>query len=185
MGLFDFFKSKKEEPHYDPTNISIRDLQKGFIFEYDLKTWVVNEVYEYDWGDNYFSREFKIDSGEEVSYLHMEEDDELELSITQKVKVLTIDENLPEYINDHQKPPKTLTYKGIKFYLDSENPGYFRSISDESKDWIEMISWEYYDEEDKHLISIEQWGEREFDAAYGVTVEEYEFSNILPAEKNT
>ncbi|MFO7863967.1 MAG: hypothetical protein R6U85_08220 [Salinivirgaceae bacterium] len=49
MGLFDLFKSKKSD--YDVTNMKITDLKKGFVFEYDLKTWLVDEEYKYDWGD--------------------------------------------------------------------------------------------------------------------------------------
>ena len=182
MGLFDFFK-KKGGSHYDPTNIKISDLQEGFVLEYDLKTWVVKEVYEYDWGDSYFTREYKLDSGDEVVYLHSEYDDELFLTVTKKVKILSIDEDLPDHIVEHERPPKKITYNGKIFYMDSESPGYFKNLSDQSKDWIEMISWDYYDDEDKEVINIEQWGEREFDAAYGKVVKEFEFSNILPGSK--
>ena len=41
---------KKKEPDYDVTNLSLKDLETGFIFDYDMKSWVVEESYEYDWG---------------------------------------------------------------------------------------------------------------------------------------
>jgi hypothetical protein len=181
MGLFDFFRKKETGPHYDPGNIKITDLRKGFVFEYNLKNWVVKEEYEYDWGDGYFSREYKIDAGDEELFLHLEQDDELEITLTKKVKVLTVDENLPEYVTEHRRPPKTLHYEGKKFFLDGENPGYFRDPTREGSQWVEMISWDYYDENDEYLLNIEQWGEREFEAAYGKMVKDYEFSNILPS----
>ena len=53
MGLFDRFK-KKEEPHYDPSNLQIKDLRVGFMFDYDMKTWAIKEEYEYDWGRQLF-----------------------------------------------------------------------------------------------------------------------------------
>jgi len=180
MGLFDFFK-KKDKTTYDPTNITLMDLQKGFVLEYDLKTWVVKEVYEYDWGDNYFSREYKIDSGDDILFLHVEKDDELDLTVTKKIKVTMIDEDLPEYLEEHEKAPKKIHYKGKKFYLDgNENPGYFKDLSDSQKDWVEFISWDYYDENDEEYINIEQWDEREFEASIGRVVKEFEFSSILP-----
>ncbi|MGK7395195.1 MAG: DUF4178 domain-containing protein [Candidatus Cyclobacteriaceae bacterium M3_2C_046] len=181
MGIFDFFK-KKKEPDYDPSNIKITDLQKGFVLEYDLKTWVVSESYEYDWGDHFFTREYKLDSGDESIYLHVEYDDELYLSVTKKIKLLMIDEDLPDYIVEHQHPPKKITYKGTTFYFDEESPGYFRNMSSSAENWSELISWDYYDETDKHILNIEQWGDREFDAAVGNVVQEFEFSNILPGE---
>ncbi|MEO1099612.1 MAG: hypothetical protein AAFX57_17950, partial [Bacteroidota bacterium] len=62
MGLFDFFKKKEKEPEYDVTNLKVSDLDHGFILEYDLKTWEVKEVYEYDWGNNNFSQEYMFHS---------------------------------------------------------------------------------------------------------------------------
>ena len=61
--MFNLFK-KKQEPTYDVTDLKITDLDVGFIFDYDLKSWVVREKYEYDWGGNNFSHEYKVDSGD-------------------------------------------------------------------------------------------------------------------------
>lgn len=180
MGLFDRFK-KKEEPIYDATNLSVHDLDKGFVFEYDMKSWVVKEVYEYDWGSNSFSREYKIDNGQEQLFLNVENGDELEMSISKKVKVRAVDQDLPEYIIEHERPPKKLNYDGKTFFLENESPGFFHDMANADEDaWDEFISWDYYDETDKYVLCIEQWEERQFDAAYGIVVEEYEISNILP-----
>ena len=69
MGIFDLFKKKEKAPKYDVTNLKVTDLDQGFIFDYDMKSWVVKEVYEYDWGSNNFSHEYKVDSGDEVAFL--------------------------------------------------------------------------------------------------------------------
>ncbi len=182
MGLFDFFK-KKEEPDYDPLNVKVTDIKKGFVIEYDLKSWIVKEEYEYDWGNNFFSKEFKLDSGDDSIFLSLEDDDELEISVSKKIRIRSIDEDLPEYIMEHEHPPKKIYYKGVKYLKDSENPGYFRDLADKEKNWSEFISWDYFDEEEKNTICIEQWGEKEFEASIGKTVKEFEISNILPAEK--
>ncbi|MTI32317.1 DUF4178 domain-containing protein [Xanthovirga aplysinae] len=184
MGVFDFFKKKKKEPEYDPSNITIRDLRKGFVLDYDLKTWEVKAEFEYDWGNNFFSREFKLDSGDEVVYLHLSEDDEIYLTISKKIKIRNLDEDLPEYIAQHEQPPKKLIFEGKTYFLDKESPGYFRDFEnpgDKDEDWCEMISWEYYDSTEKLVLSVEQWGEREFEASYGKVVGEFSFSNILPS----
>ena len=181
MGIFDVFKKKDKKPEYDPTNISVLDLQKGFVFEYDLKTWVVKAAYDYDWGNNFFSREYKIDNGEQQFFLSVENDDELSLSISKKIKIRLLDENIPEYISKNEKPPATLIYKNKKYYLDEENPGYFKDVENKTDNWAELISWTYYDEEDENIITIEQWGDDEFDASAGKVIKEFEISNILPA----
>ena len=183
MGIFDFFKKKEEEPSYDPLNMKITDLQKSSVFDYDMKTWIVNAVYEYDWGENNFTREYKINSGDDELYLSVDEDDDLTLSLSRKIKIRAIDEDLPEYIIEHEVPPKKLHFKGKTYYKDSECPGYFKDLDNKSDQWTEFIVWDYYDEDEKNIISIEQWGEREFEASYGKVVKEFEFSNILPGEE--
>lgn len=185
MGLFDRFK-KEKEPDYDPGNITVKDLDVGFIFEYDLKTWEVKEAYDYDWGNNFFTKEYKISDGNETLYLEVEEDDELELSVSKKVKVLLIDEDLPETIEKEKRPPKKLIYEGVTYYRDEESPGYFRNTRDDENDdrsWSELIAWSYYDEEDEKVLTIEQWGEHEFQASVGRYIELYEISSILPKQQ--
>jgi len=182
MGLFDIFK-KKETLEYDPNNVRVTHLRKGFMLDYDMKTWEVKACYEYDWGNNFFTYEYKIDTGEEVAYLSVIEDDELNLTVCKKVNIRTINEDLPELIIDNGQPPKKLIYNGITLFLDSQNPGYFRDTDDGEDDVSEFIAWDYYDEAEKYVLSIEQWGEKTFDAAFGKTAKEYHFFFFCPSKQ--
>jgi hypothetical protein len=179
MGIFDRFK-KEKEPEYDVTNLSVHDFKKGFVFEYNLKSWIVKEEYQYDWGDNFFTYEFKIDSGDELLYLHFEDDDELEISISSKIKIRAIDEDLPEHIIKFQEAPKKINYQGETYLLDGESPGFFHNNDHGEDAWDELISWNYFNEAEDKVITIEQWGDKEFEASCGLVVKEYEISNILP-----
>ena len=185
MGLFDSFKKKKPEPEqsYDPSNITVANLRKGFLFDYDLQTWTVKEEYKYDWGDGFFTKEFQVSNGKDSRYLHIAEDNGISLTWTQKVRIRTINEDLPEQIIKNDYPPKKLTYQNITYFLDGESAGYFNDAGSKSQDWSELISWEYYDESGNHLLAIEQWGERDFDAAVGELIQEGEISHILPSYK--
>lgn len=178
--MFDFFRKKKKEPDYDVTNLSLRDLDFGFVFDYDMKSWVVKEVYEYDWGDNNFTKEYKVDSGDEVAFLSVDDDAELTITITKQIKIRKIEEDLTEEIVKTEKAPGKIHYEGDTYYLDSDSAGYFRDCGKETEDWEELFSWEYYDENEDKIISITQWDERTFDAYAGVFLEPYKFSNILP-----
>jgi hypothetical protein len=60
---------------------------------------------------------------------------------------------------------------GGHFYKDGTGPGQ------------ELLEWCFEDESGKKLLTIEQWGEDEFEAFIGEQVEEYQFSNILPRER--
>jgi hypothetical protein len=178
MGIFDRFK--KKEPAYDATNIRIVDLDKNFVFDYDLSTWIVKAVYEYDWGNNYFTNEFKIEDDKETAFLNIDNDDELVISITKKEHLVNIDENIPDYIIKHETPPGKIEFQGKTFMLEEENLGYFNDRADDKDNWIEFISWDYVDKSGEFVLCIEQWGERKFDASYGKIVKEYEISNIYP-----
>ena len=178
MGIFDLFK--KKEPHYDSTNIRVQDLDVGFVFEYDLSTWEVQAIYEYDWGDNYFTREFKVSNGSITRYLGIEEDDELEIALTQKVKVRALGDTLMETLMGRQQPPKEITYEGVTYYLENEAAGYFHDIG-KGDNWEEFRSWDFEDNTGEKVLTIEQWDEKEFEASVGITLKEFEISNILPA----
>lgn len=180
MGLKNFFSKKKEkEPEYDILNMKVTDLRKGFVFDYDLSSWIVEEEYEYDWGDEYFTKEFKITNGTEIKYLGIDSEDKEYIAITEKIKLRAIDVNLPEYIIEHEAPPKEFEYNGTKYMLEEENPGYFKDLGNKDQDWIEFMSWDYEDY-DNNLISIEQWDEKSFEASIGKYIKATEISNILP-----
>lgn len=182
MGIFDRFK--KKEPTYDATDIRVVDLDKNFIFDYDLSSWIVKSVYEYDWGDDYFTKEFKIENDKEAAFLNIDNDDELILSISKKERLVNIGEDIPDYIVKHKTPPNKIDFQGKTFMLEEENPGYFNDWSEDKDNWIEFISWDYIDKSGEFVLSIEQWGEKKFDASYGKIIKEYEISNIYPQKQD-
>jgi len=181
--FFNFFSSNKknDEPHYDSTNIRVQDLDVGFVFEYNLSSWVVEAIYEYDWGDNYFTREFKINDGAESLFLSVEEDDELELSVTKKVKVRLLGDNILSYLQERQDAPKRITYQGINYTLEDSSTGYFHDIA-KGDEWLEFRSWDYEDDKGENILCIEQWDDDEFEASVGKNIQEYEISDILPSD---
>jgi hypothetical protein len=178
---FNFFKKKKnQEPELDMLNIRVTDIKKGFILEYDLKSWEVLEEYTYDWGDNYFSKEYKISSGADILFMSVDDDDVIEITLQKKIKLSSIEADVEGEIIKNKFPPKKIVYKGVDYFRDSESPGYFKEEHTD-KDWIEFISWSYYNEEEDRVLSIEQWDDREFEASYGKVIKEYEITNIIPA----
>ncbi len=177
-----FNRNKKAGPN--PFGRTVRDLDLGYIFEYNLETWEVKEVYEYDWGNNDFTREYKISDGKSTKFLAVEEDDTLELVVSEKVNIRKVQTDLQKLILENEVPPETLRYDNKEFYLDDESPGYFRKLpSEDDEDWEEFIAWDYYDEDEKYNLTIEQWGDRSFEASYGKRIMEFEISDILPREQ--
>lgn len=185
MGLFDIFKKKKDDtPEYDVTNLSVKDLRKGFIIEYDMKTWEIIEEYEYDWGNNNFSKEYLLDSGDKKCFLDVEDDGDLFITVSKPVKVFKIDETIPDAVAKNQKPPSKVVYKDKTYYLESDSAGYFHDITKGTDDWEELISWDYFTEDENEIISITQWDENSFEASEGRVIKEFEISNIIPGSSN-
>ena len=180
MGIFDFFKKKEKKPEYDVTNLKVTDLNQGFIFDYNMKSWQVKEVYQYDWGSHNFSKEYKIDAGDDVMFLEVEDGAELSLTLMKPIKIQKLGNDIIDKTIKKERPPKKLMLDGTEYHLDTDVAGYFNDITKGSGDWEELISWVYYDDTDK-ILSITQWGEREFEAAAGKLIKPYEISNIIPA----
>lgn len=178
MGILDFFK-KKKELHYDSTNITVHDLEKNYIFDYDLKSWIVEDMFEYDWGNSHFTRAFNVFDGIQHLNLHIEQDTELEIALTEPISVRKLSDSISNQIIDEGKAPKTITYNNETYHLENEYPGYFRNV--ESEESNELVMWLYIDNNDKKLINIERWGENEFNAKIGRYLSVHEISNILPA----
>ncbi len=179
MGLFDLFKKKKEETtHYDPTDIKVSDIEKGYLFDYNMETWSVQKMGEYDWGDNHFSREFLVVSGTKNRYLSIEEDDVLEIALFEKIKYRKLGSVVIDYFREHEKFPDQITYQDTTYYLEEIAPGFYRDV--ESENWEELMSFEYENEEGDKYLTIEQWGEEEFEASIGIEIKAFEISDILP-----
>ena len=131
-------------------------------------------------GDNFFSKEYKITNGEETLFLAVEDDDELSITLSKKIKLRKIDTDIADSIIKFSEAPREIIYEGTKYFLEKESPGYFRDLSKDASDWDEFISWDYYDDSEDLYICIEQWDEKEFEASAGFSIKEYEISNILP-----
>lgn len=181
MGVFDFLK-KKKEPTYDVTNLSVTDLDEGFVFDYNLKSWVVKEVYQYDWGKNVFTKEFKIDAGDETAYLSVANEGELDISVSKSIKIQKLGDGLREEIRKKEAAPEKLEYDGVTYYLDEDSAGHFNDITAKNPDWEELISYDYLNEEETLCLNITQWDERNFEASAGQVIQHYEISNITPDE---
>jgi hypothetical protein len=141
------------------------------------------EIYEYDWGNNFYAKEYKLDSGDEIKFLYVDDDDELTLSIAEKVNVMSINKNLKHDILEDDEPMKQIDYNGTTYYLSRESLGHCRDWEDNpdhDDSWSKLVSWEFLDETEKKFISIERWGEYEIEAATGMYIEEFEISNIIP-----
>jgi hypothetical protein len=181
MGWKDIFKKKKNEP--DPIgDTKLANLKVGWFVDYDMKSWEVTSANLYDWGEGDISYEWQLKSSDDTIYLEREVDDEDYWSVSRKVPTGKIGSHIINKIKEDEDPSDKIEYDGTTFYLDESGAGYFQK--DCEPPGKEVIKWDFTDESESRILTIERWGEDDFEAAEGFEVEEYQFTNILPSEES-
>jgi hypothetical protein len=176
------FKKKQEEESLDPlSDLSLSRLKKGYVLDYDLKTWQVTAHNRYDY-DGDWADEWELTCADAVLYLEREVDDEETWTVYSKISVSDIEEDVRAAIMTDDDPPNTVTYGGVTYEAESSDAGYFHKGGEEATGGAgkEFVNWSYVDQSDKLVLVIEQWGENDFAASAGSIVEPYQFSDILP-----
>lgn len=163
--------------NYDPLNIRFRDLNIGFLVDYDLKTWQIKEGGECDLEGNLFRR-FKLSDGKDS--LDIFYDLRGKVYLVNEFNIKTLDEVDDEILNKGN-PPDEVEYQGKKYYLDKKFDGQGRDLSSNSHDWHRMIAWFFDSEDMKDTLFIGQKGLKELVSFILVEISELDFSNILPS----
>jgi hypothetical protein len=180
MGIMDFFKKSKKENTEPLGDLSLDKMKKGYLVDYDLKTWEVVAHNYYDWGDGDISHEWQLKSFDETVYLEKESDDEAEWSLSRKITFGSLDAKVKKSIIETGDPPDTIVYEGATYYMEEMAGGHF--YKDGKGPGKEFLRWSYEDDAGERYLGIEQWGEEDFEASAGELVESYQFTNILPHE---
>ena len=177
MGLFDFFKKEKEIK-----DLTVKNLDKGCILSYDLKTWEVDDVTDYDWGNNRFTHEYTIKNGVESVYLHLTEESELKLDVSADVKLSALGSTFKRTIIDTDSPLNQIVFEGEEYVLTDEFMGTCTSRGED--DWSEFVNWIFHNKDETKYVSVNRWGETDMNAVQGKYVKEFEFSDFLSSPDN-
>ncbi|SMC25983.1 protein of unknown function [Desulfacinum hydrothermale DSM 13146] len=174
-----FGREKERQQDLDPLHdLSLDKLQPGYLVDYDLTTWQVTARHRYDLGDGGGMIEWELRSGRQTRYLNMEEDDGAVWTWTRKIPLAQIDARLKQLIMEKGDPPERIDFDGDTYIMESYGGGQF--YEHDRGEGIPFLFWDYETEDGEKVLTIEQWGDTEFEAAVGHYVEEYQFSHILP-----
>jgi hypothetical protein len=170
---------KEEDEVYQEYTLST--MKKGYLVDYDLKTWQVIGYNTYDF-DGFVTREWELRCADEVRFLEAVEDDgRVEWTWTQRIDIQEIQENVVGTIIETDDPPQEVRYEG-RLYEAVESSAGLQRAGGEGRA-REFVNWSYEAKEGRMLF-ISQWGERDFAAYEGICVEEYQFTDILPGGKD-
>ena len=173
------FSKKDKAPDLDPLrDLTLSNLEPGYVLDYDLKTWQVTAHHRYDF-DGDWTDEWELTSAEDVRYLDGEEDDGARWTLSRKISVARIEGELRAHLRENDDAPDRVTFEGVEYFGESTDVGKF--YKDGEGEGQEVIVWDYLDESRKRTLAIEQWGDDEYEASVGEVVEEYQFSDILPS----
>lgn len=170
--MFGFFKKKEE-----PVEATLHNLTVGATLEYDLKNWVVQEVYHYIWENNFKSREYKLSDG--MSVLFLEVDDEGVLLLTKPAEIKSVAPQFKDEVLTYSTVPENLIYNSEVYKLSEESFGEYQK--DGAEGWSELTSWMYWNDKDE-FICIERWSKFEFEAHLGKKINPFAIDNLLPGE---
>lgn len=182
MGWKDFFGKKKEEDQsVDPlADLTLSNMKQGYFVDYDLRTWEVTARHYYDWGDGDITDEWQLKSHDDTIYLQKESDDDEEWCISRPIAFGKLGAGVRNHLSSHDDPPDEIDYEGETYYMEEFGGGYFYKNSTGAGQ--QFLSWSYENDAGSKYLSVEQWGEEDFEAFASEPVEEYQFTNILPRE---
>ena len=178
--MLNFFKKK---PAPASTSLELQDMQRGYLFDYDMRTWQVLAVHDYVYGKHHKAREWEVEHSNERCFLQRSSDDEVSWCWGAKINLHEITPDVRKSIIDSDDPPNTITVRGQQYHLEESGTGLF--YREQDKEAAEFIYWELIDAQDKHFITIEQWDETDFTASLATQVERWQFSNVLPPAENS
>ncbi len=171
--MFGFFK-KKQEPIIE---LTIENLTVGATLEYDMQTWVVQEIYTYIWENNSKSRTYKISDGKRVLFLEVENEESL--LMTQPSEIEKTAPNFKQEVLDTSTVPENLIYNSEIYKLTEESFGNYQKEGDEG--WSELTAWMFWNDKDE-FICIERWSKFEFEAHLGKKINPFSIDNLLPGK---
>ncbi len=161
--------------HTDFSNLSVMDLEEGYLFDYDAKTWKVASARQLDWNDGGIEKQLKIVSDLEKAVLFVSIEAEPSVYFTVPLNIHRIDEHIEEQVLNGDRPPQTLTFKGEKFFREYSDAG----LAFQREQPIKIKKWVYMDATQTQIIRIEK-EERDVAAFAGRAIRPSAILDILP-----
>jgi len=165
---------------YDPTNLRVENLRKGYLVDFDLRTWTVTNDTQFDWDNQTLEKSLALNANGQTCFLviRREAGGRVLYHWGSEVNIYALDPNLESEILSQQRPQNILTVDGTPFYRESRFEGTYYQGTHQGG--TRVLMWEYLDGKRENFIRVEQLGRNEFRAIKGRLVDDIEFSEILP-----
>ncbi len=179
MSIFKrLFGIKKASKETDDTKIDyeVQDLKKGYILDYDLGSWEVQDVAVYTWDNGVKDFEYTIFDGKQKQYLNYETVGGA-ISIYWEENINDIWSQARQKIRRGQDiMDDVFQYKGNEYYYSGEASARVKSLTET----YDMQNWLFKTDDDDTLISFNKYEDNSMDAYVGKKLSNHAVSNILP-----
>jgi len=164
VGWFSRLFKRDNEPEIEKR--TLMNLRVGDMVTYELADYqVVGKITFNDRG--FIWHEYQLEGGERTLWLSVEMDDDLEISVFEKI-----------HYEIEEPIPKKLELDGITFYLDEKGTanvtGQGRNLHLTGQ---KVRYFDFSNEDDDVYLAVEIWG-GDIEVSKGWTADEYEFSII-------
>ena len=168
MRIANLFR-RKQQHSLTENETTLLKADAGFRLKYSNCIWIIKKIIEYNWGESYVSYDFILDNEIEIAYLCVEEiDNKLLLSFKKDSFLTNLAEGVLEEFKKSEVPPGVILFSDIQYLFDRESVG--KSRIENSTEWTDLISWEYIDKTNKHVLTVERFGNSDFFVSVGQNV---------------
>ena len=171
-----FGSSKKDEQDIN-LNHSVRDLQQGWILDYDLRSWEVTDVAQWNWENAGQDKEFTITDGVDTFYLGLSRVQERPYGLFWEADYLSIPTSFRQRIGTRNQPPEEFAWQGKTYRFRDAGKARVSSLTEDS---FTVVNYLYETADRTHALSINNYGAMSYEAYAGKYLERFEIGNILP-----
>ncbi len=166
MGFIDRIKkisraNKTAKMEHTDKSITVLNMRIGDIVsiedvDYEVKAIIKFNDHGWRW------TEYKIKDARKTYWLSVEQDDDIEISLFEKVVAITTE------------APKVYEYKGVTYYMQEGSDAIVEQVQGNISvvKGEEVDYYEYADEDGEHLLSIEIWN-GEVEMSVGWKIQDY------------
>lgn len=159
-------------------DFEVPDLKKGFILDYDFRSWEVEDVVVYTWDNGVKDYEYNITDGKEKKYLNYETVGE-HLSIYWEANMNDVWSEARRKIRKNEDITESeFEYKGNTYYYSGEGTAKVKN----SVETYHMQNWLFRNDTDDTLISFNKYEDNSMEVYVGKKLKKHEVSNILPRQ---
>lgn len=157
-------------------DFEVADLKKGFILDYDFRSWEVKDVVVYTWDNGVKDYEYNIYDGRDMKFLNYETVGN-SISIFWEGHINDVWPDARGKIRNNQDITNSeFVYKGQKFFFSGEGTARVKS----SSETFGMQNWLFENDSDDTLISFNKYEDNSMEVYVGKKLKTHEISNILP-----